>query len=167
MKYNCLLCLIIISCYSPNKRYEKSVWKFYSQKINTGFTVSFQHPNNTVFEYIENGLCVGSNTLPNDSLSQFIVDLDWCIWMENINQSTPIETIEFSIRQKPEQSRLIIDSIMVDNHTATRILTINKNTNTITNQIVTFNRQTTYFHISLHSNKLAEFEKFLTTIKIR
>lgn len=141
-------------------------WKTHEETVDNKFTVQFQHPSNTVLEHIQNGLCVGDNTLKSGDKSEFIVSQDWCIWMEDASQHAMESEIDYFKQNCPSDRRLEIETTTIDGQEATVLKEIDVNSNKPVKIRVYVTRFETLFSIYLDSDKVEQFEQFLKTIKI-
>jgi hypothetical protein len=166
-KFPLLVITLLIQIFCLTTCYGQTTdWKTHSEVVNSKFVVEFKHPSNTVFEHIENGLCIGDNILESGGKSEYIVSQDWCIWMENLTHNSIKSEIDFYEANIPFYRNLIINLMNIDKQEATVLMEIDTNTKKILKTRIYLTRFETLFSIYLYSEKVDEFDQFICSIKI-
>ncbi|MBD0260205.1 MAG: hypothetical protein ICV83_31200 [Cytophagales bacterium] len=153
-----LLTLLLIAGTFPAKDNDVK-WNVYKERINTGCTLSFLHPENLPVHRLENGLCVSSQTTESKIITQ-----GWCIWMEDAQSFDEAREVSHYQTLLKEGAKVERRPIRIGGNPALRIIFADKRGTCYDN--VYFSAFGTHCSV-LHQRRASPaYEKFLNSIAV-
>ncbi len=153
-----LLTLLLISGTVPIKDNEVK-WKVYKERINTGFTLSFLHPETLPVHRIENGMCLSIQTVEEKIITQ-----GWCIWMDDPESFDEASELSYYQSLLKEGAKVERKYIRIDGHPALRVIFTDKRGAYYDN--VYFEKFDTRISVLHQQRANSAYEKFLNSIQM-